>query len=53
MFQLSLFIECKTNTEALSGLNEVIRRLSDEVTSFNLIENEPYWKVDWLVQNHV
>ncbi|WP_289356242.1 hypothetical protein [Paenibacillus sp. S-12] len=46
MFQLSLFIECKSNTEALNVLNGVIRRLSDEVTSIDLIENEPYWKVD-------
>ena len=46
MFQLSLFIECNSDTEALNVLNEVIRRLNDEITSFNLIENESYWKVD-------
>lgn len=46
MFQLSLFIECAFESEALDVLNEVIRKLNDEISSFNVIENEPYWKID-------
>lgn len=46
MFQLSLFIESKSDDEALEVLNDVIHGLIDEITSYNLIENEPYWKID-------
>ncbi|MEI4803848.1 hypothetical protein WAZ07_21965 [Bacillus sp. FJAT-51639] len=46
MFQLSLFVECQDNDEALVILQELIKKIDTYITSYVLDSNEPYWKID-------
>ncbi|MDA7025582.1 hypothetical protein PJ311_03020 [Bacillus sp. CLL-7-23] len=46
MFQLSLFVKCQNKDEALEILQELINKINTHITSYNLVSNEPYWKID-------
>lgn len=46
MFKLSLFGECQDNDMALIILNDCIKKIESNITSFNMRSSEPYWKVD-------
>ncbi|MCI1695603.1 hypothetical protein [Aneurinibacillus aneurinilyticus] len=46
MFQLSLFMECQNEREALTVLDDIINTMKNDIVSFDVFENEPYWKVD-------
>jgi len=46
MFQLSLFVESPNSDKALRTASEAIGQLKSEVSSYEVVSSEPYWKVD-------
>ena len=46
MFQISLFMDCQSEDEALIVLNDIMKKIENYIDSYHIVENEPYWKVD-------
>ncbi|SFK04052.1 hypothetical protein [Bacillus sp. 71mf] len=46
MFQLSLFVECQNENEALKILHELLQKIDTIIISHDVSSNEPYWKCD-------
>lgn len=50
MIHISFFCECKTEEEALELVNEILREINVWIDSYQILTNEPYWKIDgWYV----
>ncbi|MEI5909530.1 hypothetical protein WAK64_21115 [Bacillus spongiae] len=50
MISISLFIECKNKNESLEIFEELKMKIEPFITTYELMENDPYPKIDgWFV----
>jgi hypothetical protein len=50
MIYLSIFCICNTKEEALDIANEILGEIDTWIGSYEILSNEPYWKIDgWFV----
>ncbi|MEI5909663.1 hypothetical protein WAK64_21955 [Bacillus spongiae] len=50
MISIPLFIECKSKNESLEIFEELKRKIEPFITTYELMENIPYFKIDgWFV----